>query len=91
MIECLLQLSRSGAIRWERSSGEQATEPFSVHANEMAVRLRSRAGDGDQPYVLDILNEDGIAVKTIDPSLSATPLYLTKFSELYLLARRDAS
>ena len=62
-------------------------EPFAVNLTSTTIRIRSRDSDGAAPYVIQILDGDGVLVDTIS---AVSPLESRMFEEIYQLARHEA-
>lgn len=86
IIKRLLELTQQGAIHWARGS-RRSVEPFSINLTESTIRLRSRDDDQAAPYLVQILNDEGILIETIQ---AETEDEIDMLSELYRLARREA-
>jgi len=92
LIDRLLQLTRDKAIKWTKNPNRRTTEPYSVNLTESTVRLRSIDNDQAEPFMLEILDAEGVVVQTVKLGYG-TPLYEEygdKMAELYGLARHDA-
>jgi hypothetical protein len=96
LVDRLSILTKRGIIHWQKSRQLRATliissnrgpEPFSMSLTETTIRIRSRDGDGIPPFVLEILDSEGLTIQVYE---ATSPQEGDMLAYLYQLVRRDA-
>lgn len=85
MLERLLVKTQSSNAKWSNGS---RSDTFIWSGSKASVAVLSQDNDGQSPYLIRLINEDGLTLEEITQSWDGP--YFQLFKDLYLAARSDA-